>query len=186
MLRFHCITMAKELNAKIQSRIVEYLERRTEQSSITEISRDLDIGRNTVAKYLELLKFQGLVEQRSIGQAKLWSLIDTPFNSEKYGISIRDKNGRHIYSYGAKALSRFGFNENTFQDKTTSEALGEAYSDVDAKAFESIKTMQPTVSHKTYKTNKHSSKVTQYFFPNFNDNKKVIGAISFAVISDIK
>lgn len=178
--------MAKELNAKIQSRIVEYLERRTEQSSITEISRDLDIGRNTVAKYLELLKFQGLVEQRSIGQAKLWSLIDTPFNSEKYGISIRDKNGRHIYSYGAKALSRFGFNEDTFQDKTTSEALGEAYSDVDAKAFESIKTMQPTVSHKTYKTNKHSSKVTQYFFPNFNDNKKVIGAISFAVISDIK
>ena len=178
--------MAKELNAKIQSRIVEYLERRTEQSSITEISRDLDIGRNTVAKYLELLKFQGLVEQRSIGQAKLWSLIDTPFNSEKYGISIRDKNGRHIYSYGAKALSRFGFNEDTFQDKTTSEALGEAYSDVDAKAFESIKTMQPTVSHKTYKTNKHSSKVTQYFFPNFNDNKKVIGAISLAVISDIK
>ena len=54
------------------------------------------------------------------------------------------------------------------------------------EAFESIKTMQPTVSHKTYKTNKHSSKVTQYFFPNFNDNKKVIGAISFAVISDIK
>lgn len=186
MPRFYCITMAKELNAKIQSRIIEYLERRTEQSSITEISRDLDIGRNTVAKYLELLKFQGLVEQRSIGQAKLWSLIDTPFNSEKYGISIRDKNGRHIYSYGAKALSRFGFNEDTFQDKTTSEALGEAYSDVDAKAFESIKTMQPTVSHKTYKTNKHSSKVTQYFFPNFNDNKKVIGAISFAVISDIK
>ena len=186
MPRFRCITMAKELNAKIQSKIIEYLERRTEQSSITEISRDLDIGRNTVAKYLELLKFQGLVEQRSIGQAKLWSLIDTPFNSEKYGISIRDKNGRHIYSYGAKALSRFGFNEDTFQDKTTSEALGEAYSDVDAKAFESIKTMQPTVSHKTYKTNKHSSKVTQYFFPNFNDNKKVIGAISFAVISDIK
>ena len=90
--------MAKELNAKIQSKIVEYLEKRTEQSSITEISRDLDIGRNTVAKYLELLKFQGLVEQRSIGQAKLWSLTDTPFNSEKYGISIRDKKGRHIYS----------------------------------------------------------------------------------------
>ena len=60
--------MAKELNAKIQSKIVEYLEKRTEQSSITEISRDLDIGRNTVAKYLELLKhFQslGLMRKRS-------------------------------------------------------------------------------------------------------------------------
>ena len=178
--------MAKELNAKIQSKIVEYLEKRTEQSSITEISRDLDIGRNTVAKYLELLKFQGLVEQRSIGQAKLWSLTDTPFNSEKYGISIRDKKGRHIYSYGAKALSKFGFNEETFQGKTTSEALGEDYSDVDSKAFESIKTLQPTVSHKIYKTNKHSSKVTQYFFPNFNNNNKVTGTIGFAVVSDIK
>ena len=186
MLSFLKSIMAKELNAKIQSKIVEYLEKRTEQSSITEISRDLDIGRNTVAKYLELLKFQGLVEQRSIGQAKLWSLTDTPFNSEKYGISIRDKKGRHIYSYGAKALSKFGFNEDTFQGKTTSEALGEDYSDVDSKAFESIKTMQPTVSHKIYKTNKHSSKVTQYFFPNFNDSNKVIGAISIAVVSDIK
>ena len=66
--------MAKELNAKIESKIMDYLKKRSEQSSITEISRDLDIGRNTVAKYLELLKFQGLVEQRSIGQAKLWSL----------------------------------------------------------------------------------------------------------------
>ena len=59
--------MAKELNAKIESKIMDYLKKRSEQSSITEISRDLDIGRNTVAKYLELLKFQGLVEQRSIG-----------------------------------------------------------------------------------------------------------------------
>ena len=82
--------MAKELNAKIESKIMDYLKKRSEQSSITEISRDLDIGRNTVAKYLELLKFQGLVEQRSIGQAKLWSLTHTPFNFEKYGVSIRD------------------------------------------------------------------------------------------------
>ena len=178
--------MAKELNSKIQSKITEYLEARSEQSSITEISRDLDIGRNTVAKYLELLKYQGLVEQRSIGQAKLWSLTNTPFNSEKYGVSIRDKKGRHIYSYGAKALSKFGFNEQTFHGKTTSEALGENYADVDTKALESIKTEQPTVSHKIYKTSKHSSKVTQYFFPNFNENNKVTGTISFAVVSDIK
>ena len=38
-------------------------------------------------------------------------------------------------TYGAKALSRFGFNEATFQGKTTSEALGEDYSDVDKKAL---------------------------------------------------
>lgn len=178
--------MAKELNTIIQTKIIEYLEKRNEQRSITEISRDLDIGRNTVAKYLELLKYQGLVEQRSIGQAKLWSLTHTPFNSEKYGVSIRDTKGRHIYSYGVKALSKFGFNETTFQGKTTSEALGEEYSDVDKKALESIKTKQPTVSHKTYKTSKYISKVTQYFFPNFNEHNKVTGVISFAVVSEIK
>ena len=178
--------MAKELNTKIKSQIIDYLEQRTEQSSITEISRDLDIGRNTVAKYLELLKYQGLVEQRSIGQAKLWSLTHTPFNSAKYGISIRDKKGRHIYSYGAKALSKFGFNEDTFRGKTTSEALGEDYLDVDKKALESVKTKEPTVSHKIYKTSKHSSQVTQYFFPNFNENNRVTGTISFAVVSEIK
>ena len=156
--------MAKELNAKIESKIMDYLKKRSEQSSITEISRDLDIGRNTVAKYLELLKFQGLVEQRSIGQAKLWSLTHTPFNSEKYGVSIRDKEGRHVYSYGAKALSKFGFNEDTFQGKTTSEALGEDYSDVDSKAFESIKTMQPTVSHKIYRRINIVLKLHNIFF----------------------
>ena len=43
-------SMAKELNAKIESKIMDYLKKRSEQSSITEISRDLDIGRNTVAK----------------------------------------------------------------------------------------------------------------------------------------
>ena len=74
----------------------------------------------------------------------------------------------------------------TFKGKTTSEGLGEEYADVDVKALETVNTMQPTVSHKTYKTNKHSSKVTQYFFPNFNENNKVTGTISFAVISEIK
>ena len=176
--------MAKELNAKIQSKIVEYLEKRTEQSSITEISRDLDIGRNTVAKYLELLKFQGLVEQRSIGQAKLWSLTDTPFNSEKYGISIRDKKGRHIYSYGAKALSKFGFNEETFQGKTTSEALGDSYNDVDQTALDAIKTEKLAICHRRYASDKFQAKVVQYFFPNYDNKGQLTGTISFASISD--
>ena len=65
--------------------------------------------------------------------------------------------------------------------------MGEEYSDVDVKALETVNTMQPTVSHKTSKTNKHSSKVTQYFFPNFNENNEdYFGTISFAVISEIK
>ena len=73
-------------------------------------------------------------------------------------------------------LSTTSYIENNFLMK----------SNKDLKALETVNTMQPTVSHKTYKTSKHSSKVTQYFFPNFNENNKVTGTISFAVISEIK
>ena len=71
--------MAKALDHKISSRIKKYLGNQTQTKTITEISRSLDIGRNTVAKHLELLKIQGLVEERTVGQAKLWSLTATPF-----------------------------------------------------------------------------------------------------------
>ena len=110
--------MAKKLDYEISSKIKDFLSKQTQTKTITEISRSLDIGRNSVAKHLELLKMQGLVEERSVGQAKLWSLTATPFDSDKFGLSIRDRNGRHIYSYGAKALSKFGFDEATFQGKT--------------------------------------------------------------------
>ena len=65
--------MAKELDPLTEKSITTYLGTSLEPQTITEISRSLDIGRNTVAKYLELLRYQGLVEQRIVGQAKLWS-----------------------------------------------------------------------------------------------------------------
>ena len=48
--------MAKKLDYQISSKIRKYLGKQTQTKTITEISRNLDIGRNTVAKYLELLK----------------------------------------------------------------------------------------------------------------------------------
>tara|TARA_B110000495_G_C23022107_1_gene606578 strand:+ start:2149 stop:2577 length:429 start_codon:yes stop_codon:yes gene_type:complete len=142
--------MAKELDPQTEKSITAYLGQSLESQTITEISRGLSIGRNTVAKYLELLKYQGLVEQRIVGQAKLWSLTYTPFNSDKYGVSIRNLEGRHLYSYGAKSLSQFGFNEDTFNGKTTAEVLGDNYSDVDEMALQTVQTGQPSVCKKVY------------------------------------
>ena len=177
--------MAKSLDYQISEKIKEYLGEQNQTKTITEISRAIDIGRNSVAKHLELLKIQGLVEERTVGQAKLWSLIATPFDSAKYGVSIRDMSARHIYLFGAKSLSKFGFKENTFKGKTTSEVLGSEYKDVDEKALETINSGKPTVSYKHYKTKKLKAKVVQYFFPNFDNNDKIIGAISFASIIEI-
>ena len=178
--------MAKELDLQIKKSITTYLGISIESQTITEISRSLDIGRNTVAKYLELLKYQGLVEQRIVGQAKLWSLTHTPFNSDKYGFSIRNLDGRHLYSYGVKSLSQFGFNETTFQGKTSSEVLGDNYKDVDEMALQTIETGKPTVCKKLYETDKGSGEVVQYFFPNIGSDGKVQGTISFAMVSKIK
>ena len=177
--------MAKSLDHNISQKIKEYLEKQNQTKTITEISRTLDIGRNTVAKHLELLKIQGLVEERTVGQAKLWSLIATPFDSDKYGVSIRDLNARHIYSFGAKALSKFGFSIETFAGKTTAEVLGPEYADVDEKAIETMTSGKPTISYKHYKTRKNEAKVVQYFFPNFDKNSKIIGVIGFASIIEM-
>ena len=176
--------MAKKLDYEISSKIKDFLSKQTQTKTITDISRSLDIGRNSVAKHLELLKMQGLVEERSVGQAKLWSLTATPFDSDKFGLSIRDRKGRHIYSYGAKALSKFGFNEATFQGKTTSEALGETYQDVDEAALRAIETEQLSICHRFYESKRNKAKVVQYFFPNYDNNGKLTGTISFASILD--
>tara|TARA_Y100001970_G_scaffold225994_1_gene279251 strand:+ start:80 stop:622 length:543 start_codon:yes stop_codon:yes gene_type:complete len=177
--------MAKPLDYNISQTIKEYLGKQNQTKTITEISRTLDIGRNSIAKHLELLKIQGLVEERTVGQAKLWSLTATPFDSDKYGVSIRDLKAKHIYLFGAKALSKFGFDVETFKGKTTAEVLGLEYVDVDEKAMETIISGKPTISHKHYKTRKNEAKVIQYFFPNFDNNNKIIGAISFASIIEI-
>ena len=48
--------MAKPLDYNISQTIKEYLGKQNQTKTITEISRTLDIGRNSIAKHLELLK----------------------------------------------------------------------------------------------------------------------------------
>ena len=52
--------------------------------------------------------------------------------------------------------------------------------------METVNSGKPTISHKNYKTTKNEAKVVQYFFPNFDNNNKIIGTVSFASIIEIK
>ena len=83
-------------------------------------------------------------------------------------------------------MSNFGFDERTFHGKTTSEALGENYEDVDKAAFEALNTEKLSICHRKYESRKFQAKVVQYFFPNYDNEGKLTGTISFASISDTK
>jgi len=63
----------------IENKILKELKENS--YSISEISRKIKSDRRTVAKSLEKLNQNGLVECRSIGMAKLWSLSKSPMLS---------------------------------------------------------------------------------------------------------
>ncbi|MFH1849124.1 MAG: response regulator [archaeon] len=54
--------------------ILELLGKHTEGVSISQISEDTGHTRATAAKYLEVMKLKGLVRDREVGRARLWSL----------------------------------------------------------------------------------------------------------------
>ena len=55
-------------------RIRELLKSNPRGMSVTDIARNLEISRNTTAKYLEILRISGHVEMESIGTAKIYHL----------------------------------------------------------------------------------------------------------------
>jgi PAS domain S-box-containing protein len=56
------------------SRIKTFLKGSTKGYTVTEISRSIEINRNSVAKYLDVLCSSGIVELKIIGSAKVYSL----------------------------------------------------------------------------------------------------------------
>ena len=55
-------------------RIKNFLRGSSKGYTVTEISRAIDINRNSVAKYLDVLCISGVVELKSFGSAKIYSL----------------------------------------------------------------------------------------------------------------
>ena len=77
-------------------RIKELLKENPKGMTITEISRELKINRNSCAKYLDLLTVLGNVEMRTFGTAKVFYLADkvpisTLINITSDGILILNK-----------------------------------------------------------------------------------------------
>jgi PAS domain S-box-containing protein len=56
------------------SKIKNFLRGSSKGYTVTEISRAIDINRNSVAKYLDVLCISGVVELKSFGSAKIYSL----------------------------------------------------------------------------------------------------------------
>jgi len=61
-------------DTEITDRILNFLRFRKKGATISEIAREADLNRNSVAKYLEVLLASGQVELRRIGKAKAFSL----------------------------------------------------------------------------------------------------------------
>ena len=94
------------------------------------------------------------------------------------------KPGQSKYTTQRKEKDIIEILSGTFEGKTTSEALGEGYQDVDEAALRAIETEKLSICHKFYESNRNKAKVVQYFFPNYDNNGKLTGTISFASISD--
>lgn len=59
------------MNNGTRERILEFLANHARGATISEISAELDISRQTAAKYLEILKAEDKVEVREVGRAKI-------------------------------------------------------------------------------------------------------------------
>lgn len=64
------------MKRKTKHAVIELLADNPRGLTITDIAEELDLTRQTVAKYVEILRAEGTIEQRKIGQAKLNYLVD--------------------------------------------------------------------------------------------------------------
>ncbi len=56
----------------IKSRILSFLRANLKGSTVTEVSRDIRLNRNSTAKYLDILRVNGLIDMRPLGRAKVF------------------------------------------------------------------------------------------------------------------
>lgn len=59
------------MNGETKSSILEILAERPRGLTISEVADETDINRVTASKYLEVLRSEGKLEVREVGQAKL-------------------------------------------------------------------------------------------------------------------
>lgn len=77
----------------LKQQLVVLLEEQKQGLTTHECAERLDVDRHTLAKYLESLRGEGLVEYRQVGKAKLWSVTSSPLLTL---LSKNDPLGRSI------------------------------------------------------------------------------------------
>jgi PAS domain S-box-containing protein len=116
----------QELNA-----IKGVLRGTTKGLTVTEIARHIQINRNSVAKYLDILLTSGLVEMKAVGSAKIYSLttripVSSILSLSSDYIFVLDNNSTITY-----------VNENVlnFENKTVEEIVGKSADSVPLAFF---------------------------------------------------
>jgi PAS domain S-box-containing protein len=88
--------------------------------TVTEIARHMQVNRNSVAKYLDILRTSGLVEMKAVGSAKIYSLTKrVPISS------ILSLSSDYIFVLDNDAKITY-VNDNVlnFEQKTVEEIIG--------------------------------------------------------------
>ena len=104
------------------SRIRSLLKGSTKGLTVTEISRNIGINRNSVAKYLDVLLTSGQVEMKAVGSAKIFSLAKRiPISS------ILSLSSDYILILDNEFIITYA-NENVlnFEQKTYDELVGKS------------------------------------------------------------
>ncbi|MCF7862231.1 response regulator [Candidatus Woesearchaeota archaeon] len=110
----------EHLSESIRSKIINYIEQQVKNNmigaSVLEISKKIGHSRITVGKYLEIMKAEGVLEAKTVAQAKIYTI---PLKNEKPTILIVDDEP-HIVDLVKLSLDSANYN------------FTEAYSGIDA------------------------------------------------------
>ncbi len=112
--------------------IKQVLEDNPSGMTIRDISREVDLNRNSVAKYLEILTISGEVERKRIGPAKVYSL------SEKVPLSAVLDYSDDSIAVLDKSMKLVQANRNFFEsfNLEKEEVLGESVDEIGIPPFE--------------------------------------------------
>ena len=108
-------------------RIRSLLKNTTSGLTVTEIARHIDLNRNSVAKYLDILLTSGQVEKKLVGSAKIFTLTNrVPVSS------ILSLSSDYIFVLDDDAVITY-VNENIlkFEKKTYDEIVGKTLADAE-------------------------------------------------------
>jgi PAS domain S-box-containing protein len=116
------------INEETTKKIKELLQKNPMGLSVTQVATNLNLGRNTVAKYLDLLTTAGILDRREVGKAKIYNVSHRIPTSAVMELST---DSIFIVNSEKKLIQlNSAFEELTKCDKT--ELINKKFSDIDS------------------------------------------------------